>query len=97
MSNRSTAKRRADEHRFRDRCYAGVALRAGEKPMAYLAWDFARCECPPTHNYSGVPCISGAQAGFGRFGTLRCGRCDTTWSADLPRRADKLMPATEES
>lgn len=64
-------------------------LRPGERLVVFAAWDVARCECPSTHLYNGIPCIGAAQTGRGEHASMRCLRCDATWLYSAGKRADR--------
>lgn len=48
----------AQVERTRAQLQRSVAVGADERLIAFYAWDFAGCDCPPTHDLFGVPCIA---------------------------------------
>jgi hypothetical protein len=71
--------------------YAG-RLRNGERLMAFYAWDFALCECPPTHDLYGIPCLPTATSALradSPGASVRCLCCDRPWSIPDLRRSDR--------
>lgn len=82
---------RARVRRAMERKYGRADLREGETLLATYCHDFAWCDCAPTGNVSGVPCLAVALAPF-RF-VARCLVCSERWIVPHRRRADRMLTA----
>lgn len=72
-----------------------LARRLGETLLPFYSWDFACCDCPPSHTFVGVPCIAVGVRPAGaarrrRQDHVRCLRCGRSWLGLLRRRADRM-------
>lgn len=69
----------------RSREAKGQPLFAGERAIAFYSWDWAWCDCAPTLEVSGVPCISVAVSDAWN----RCLGCGECWYQRRGRREER--------